>query len=194
VNCWSGGVVTHIAPGPPSQPRTPPSVSFGGKHSWHRFSRGPAPIAMSQYGVAPLQSELERHWTHWLVAMLHRVAPASVHMPSLAQPGPQVLLRPSHTGPAIDDAQSAFVTHWTHWFDEVSQDGVLVPAQSAFESHCTHCCVVGSQTRAPTGQSAPVRQPTHAWLVESQMGSGPWGSHPLPPSALHAALHVCESG
>jgi hypothetical protein len=66
---------------------------------------------VSQYGVAPLQSELDRHWTHWLVAGLHRVAPASVHMLSLAQPGPHVLLRGSQTGPAIDVAQSAFAAH-----------------------------------------------------------------------------------
>jgi hypothetical protein len=92
-------------------------------------------------------------------------------MLSLAQPGPQVLLRGSHTGPAIDVEQSPFVAHCTHWFDDVSQIGVTVPTQSAFESHCTHCFVVGSHTRAATVQSAPVRQPTHAWVVGSQMGS-----------------------
>jgi hypothetical protein len=148
----------------------------------------------SQKGVGAVQSEFPRHCTQAFVLVSHRVAPASVHWLSLRQPGPQVLLFASQTGPAGMVAQSVLVKQTTHWFDLTSQSGVLVPAQSEFVSHWTHCCVEGSHTRAVTGQSAPVWQPTHACDVGSHIGATPPGLQVMPPSVPHGARQVCDRG
>ena len=195
MNCWVGPIARHWTI-PPSHPATPASVSFGGKHCWQRFSRGPADApAVSQNGAAVVQSAFDKHSTHWLFVRLHFMAPASVHEVSLRHPVPHVWLPVWQTGPAAEVAQSLLVLHATQLLVVVSQTGVEVPAQSALLKHSTHRRVVGSHCLSETGQSVPpTRQPTHAPEVVSQIGRLDRGSHAVPPSTVHDGPHVCVAG
>jgi hypothetical protein len=160
--------ITHtVDPGPPSQPLMPASRRAG-RHCTQVWARTPT-VAGSQMGLAELleQSVSLKHSTHAFAAVSQTIAPASGHCALLTQPGPHVWDPRRQTG-ADDLVQSGLARQVTHVLVAVSQRGIAVPAQSPSEAHITHCCVVGSHTRRPAGQSVPVTQPTHAPEVVSQ--------------------------
>jgi hypothetical protein len=192
-----GGAAHRVEPAPPSHPWRPASVpKAGGRHASHRLVFGP-PIAVTrQSGASPRQSELARHSTQAFRIVSQIGAPPSAgHSILVAHPG--LHAPPRQTGPAAEVAQSLSAMHSTQRLTVVSQRRCAPPSpalQSPPVKHCTHCCVVMSQTGRRMGPPASGMQsespvhPTHAPVAMSQWSSAP--TQPTPPSPAHEAWHV----
>jgi hypothetical protein len=160
---------------------------------------GPPPWHTPARHIPPVpHSALVKHSTHRPLPVLQYLSTLLVdatHIASVVQPAWQVCVFTLQTGRAI--GQSVFARQATQVLDVVSQNAPFgLFLQSPFAAHCTHCCVVGSQTiRLARVQSVAVRQPTHAPVAMSQMGvpaAAP--PHILPPSPAHDARHVWVAG